>query len=682
MTVAAALRDLPEPPPMRRGMLALLDAALDATPPLPRAQREAWGSRFVTAWATLFAALITRGPVPLVLGWALLHRGIDTFDELLFSLGLSLSALGAVLLLRSLVLAALITILRLLRQRDLVRTVGRVTVLLDRLTALLVGAALALYWSLPFDALRNLGFSRFGAGGIQTFFVAGVMMVFGTVWALAPNLDLLLLPVSWLLTRLGRLRHVVRMSLVYPAHHRFRTGIGLSLFALVCFTMVVMACIAASATQSYDNVPQQASGYDIAGQPLFQPVGDINRLNAALAQNGTDSNIAAVSCATPLPLGILEPGAANARWSVYPVSQIQGAFLHGVGLPLVARASNFTSDAAVWQAVRNHPGDVVIDAAALGNQDAAALGIQLPPQVNSQQFIGPPIAAGLPGLSSLDAIDGRNPQTTNQTGLLSEFSAVAQNQEIFNEIVLHLDPIATQSGTIAPTPIWVSDLRGGATEKLTIVGIVQNVNGQRTGLFGSPATFAPVETGLPPFGNDYYYFKVKPGADARATSLQIGSALSNYGFETTVLQDVLLDINGPRVFISRVLVGLVGLTLLVGMAALAVTGSRAVVERRQQIGMLRALGFHRLHVQIGFLIESLLVGAAGTAIGLILGLILCRNVFAVDFFEPIQSGLTLVVPWNELAVICAASLLASTIAALLPAWQAGRVAPADALRYE
>ncbi|MBA3826362.1 MAG: FtsX-like permease family protein, partial [Ktedonobacterales bacterium] len=138
----------------------------------------------------------------------------------------------------------------------------------------------------------------------------------------------------------------------------------------------------------------------------------------------------------------------------------------------------------------------------------------------------------------------------------------------------------------------------------------------------------------------------------------------------------------PRVFISRVLVGLVGLTLLVGLAALAVTGSRAVVERRQQIGMLRALGFRRWHVQLVFLVESALIGIIGTVIGVLLGLALCRNVFAVNFFEPLQSGLVLIVPWGELTVICLAALGASLLAALLPAWQAGRVAPADALRYE
>jgi len=162
----------------------------------------------------------------------------------------------------------------------------------------------------------------------------------------------------------------------------------------------------------------------------------------------------------------------------------------------------------------------------------------------------------------------------------------------------------------------------------------------------------------------------------------IGSALLGYGVETTVIQDALQDVNAPKVFASRVLIGLVGLTLLIGLAALAVTGTRAVVERRQQIGMLRALGYHRGHVRTLFVLESLVVAGAGTGLGLMLGLILCRNVFAVSFFEEFQSGIALVVPWPALALICAAAIASALLAAVAPAAQASRVAPADALRYE
>ncbi|HEV2405130.1 MAG TPA: FtsX-like permease family protein, partial [Ktedonobacterales bacterium] len=689
MTVAAALRDLPEPPTPQPSFLALARAAL-ALPSRQSPTRAPRPQAVLAAWTALAWALVARGFAPVALGWWLVRRGRQSGDALFFSLGLSLLATGVALLLRWLYLALLATLLRVGHAPDRALRLVRANRLIGRFTAVLIGAALALYWSLPFDAVKRWGFARFSGNGVETFFIAGVMMVFGTVWALAPNLDLLLAPVSWLLGRLGRLRHITRVALIYPAHHRYRTGIGLSLFSLVCFTMVVMACIASSTTHSYDNIPAQASGYDVAGQPLFAPVGGVGPVTAALknGSSGTASALSAVSAATPLPLGILQSNAANARWQVYPTSEVSGAFLDGVGLPLAARASGYTSDAAVWQAVRDHPGDVVIDAGALSADDANALGVVAPPDLSPQQFIGPPIASGLPGLSSLEALNGASGQAGSlqqrQTALgpLAAFAAASQDPYILDQVTLRLNGVATGPGQIAPTALWAADLRGGKPERLTVVGIVDNSRGQRYGMFGSPQTFAPVEKGLAPFGNEYYYFKLKPGADAHAAALQIGSTLLNYGFETTVIQDILLDVNGPRVFISRVLVGLVGLTLLVGMAALAVTGSRAVVERRQQIGMLRALGFHRLHVQAIFLIESLLVGAFGTAIGLALGLVLCRNVFAVNFFASLQSNLTLVVPWPELWAICGASLLASTIASLLPAWQAGRVSPADALRYE
>ena len=676
MTVAAALRDLPEPPAPESSLLTLIRAVLSAG----RRFSEDPG-KMVRSLGALFYGLATYGVIPLAAGLFLLSRATVQYDLLLLSLGLSSVVIGVVLLLRSGALWILATLVSRREIASAPRIMLRATILADRLSAVLIGGLLALYWSLPFDALSSLGLPRWN-GGIQTFFVAGIMMVFGVVVALAPNLDILLAPLRWLVMHLGQ-RHIGRVALAYPGQHRFRTGIGLSLFSLVCFTMVVMATIAASTTKNFDNLPSQAAGYDVAGQALFAPIGGIGQLQEKIAGSGASGDIAATSAATPLPLGIIQPGVPNARWSVYPTSEIQGAFLNGLGLPLVARAQGFASDTAVWNAVRNHPGDVVIDSGALSYTDATALGLQPPPEVTVGQFLGPPIAAGLPGLSSLESISpdtGQGP--TQQAGDGPGPIPIELNQYSLREVTLRLRGIALGQGRISPTTVWVSDERGGVATKLTIVGIVDNPNGQIYGLMGTSATFAPTEKGLAPFGNDYYYFKLKPGVDPQQAAFALGSTLLNYGFETTVIQDVLLDVNGTRVFISRILVGLVGLTLLVGMAALAVTGSRSVVERRQQIGMLRALGFRRMHVQAIFLFESLLVGVIGMMIGLVLGLILCRNVFAVNFFASYQSGLSLVIPWPELIAICLAALAASLIAALLPAIQAGLVTPADALRYE
>jgi putative ABC transport system permease protein len=148
-----------------------------------------------------------------------------------------------------------------------------------------------------------------------------------------------------------------------------------------------------------------------------------------------------------------------------------------------------------------------------------------------------------------------------------------------------------------------------------------------------------------------------------------------------VLADEIWALRGPRILLSDVLLGVVGLTLLLGVAALAITGTRAVIERRQQIGMLRALGCKRRLIQGAFLCESLIVGIVGSLSGVVLGLILSNNIFMVNFFEQFHTGLTFAIPWSELGLIVAIALVFSLLASLLPAWQAGRVTPTEALRY-
>jgi len=680
MTVAAALRDLPEPPKPNPGLITRARQAF-AGIQHPSSAPGTTLTETAEAWLRVLEGAVTTGVIPLIGGVAPLTLGIVRHDGLLFALGLSIAAVGLVLLLRMRLLTAMARRAKNTDPASAARQAAQATILADRLATLVLGGGLALYWSLPFDTTQRLGLPHFN-GGVPLIFVAGMMMVFGVVIALAPNLDLLLPFASRLLGGIRGLRHITAVALVYPALHRFRTGIGIALFSLVCFTLVVMACIAASVTSSYGDVRQMAAGYDISGQPLFRPVGGSDALRRVLSERSptTLGGISAISSTTPVPLGVLQPGSLNAGWRVYPASQIDGAFLDGIGLPLAARAQGYASDAAVWQAVKTHPGNVVIDASALSSQDADTLGLSPAAPVSAVQFLGPPIAAGLPGLSNVEAL--KHPTSASTQGAFSAIGVFASDPSLVRTYRVQLRDIALGSGVIAPTTLWVGDMRSTTVSKVTVIGIIDNTHAPIYGMLGSPATFAPIEQGLKPFGNEYYYFKVNSNVEPQSEARALGSALLDRGFETTDLHDLLLDINGPRIFLSRVLVGLVGLTLLVGMAALAVTGSRAVVERRQQIGMLRAIGFRRLHIQIMFFIESLLVGVISAGVGLGLGLLLCRNVFAVNFFAAFTTDLTFVAPWGELAIICGAAIAAAVLAALLPAWQAGRIAPADALRYE
>src|SRR5438046_9342713 len=74
-----------------------------------------------------------------------------------------------------------------------------------------------------------------------------------------------------------------------------------------------------------------------------------------------------------------------------------------------------------------------------------------------------------------------------------------------------------------------------------------------------------------------------------------------------------------------------GIGLLVGIAGLAVITLRAVVERRTQIGALRAIGFTRRMVLYVFLLEIALIEVLGVGIGVALGIVFAYMDYLVCF---------------------------------------------------
>ena len=83
-----------------------------------------------------------------------------------------------------------------------------------------------------------------------------------------------------------------------------------------------------------------------------------------------------------------------------------------------------------------------------------------------------------------------------------------------------------------------------------------------------------------------------------------------------------------------------GLGLLVGVAALGVVSARAVVEHRQQIGVLRAMGFRRGAVQGALLLESSCVAFTAIVVGSVLGLILAANIVHDQSRQPSWSHMS------------------------------------------
>jgi putative ABC transport system permease protein len=179
-----------------------------------------------------------------------------------------------------------------------------------------------------------------------------------------------------------------------------------------------------------------------------------------------------------------------------------------------------------------------------------------------------------------------------------------------------------------------------------------------------------------------HLFKTAPGVDPKIAARTLESAFVGSGMQADALKDTLHDLVAANVTINRLVMGFMGLGLIVGVAALGVISARAVVERRQHIGVLRAIGFRKRMVQLIFLLESSFVALTAIVVGTGLGLIVAHQVISDSQSTPSWRNLTFDVPWWNLGVIFLAVYLVALATTWLPALRASRIYPAEALRYQ
>lgn len=127
--------------------------------------------------------------------------------------------------------------------------------------------------------------------------------------------------------------------------------------------------------------------------------------------------------------------------------------------------------------------------------------------------------------------------------------------------------------------------------------------------------------------------------------------------------------------VTALMYGLSGLALFVGMIGITNTTLVAVLERRGEIGVRRALGARRHHVAAQFLTESAILGVAGGVLGACAGIVAVVAIATSrDWTTTLDPLLTLPAP--------AFGLVAGLLAGLQPAWRASRISPATALRSQ
>ena len=126
------------------------------------------------------------------------------------------------------------------------------------------------------------------------------------------------------------------------------------------------------------------------------------------------------------------------------------------------------------------------------------------------------------------------------------------------------------------------------------------------------------------------------------------------------------------------------ISLLVGAVGIANTMFTTVLEKTKEIGIMKAIGARNHDILMIFILNAALIGLVGGLLGIIFGTFLSGLLPSLMGTSlPLgRGGLTTIVSLNSVLMALSVSVTAGIIAGIIPAYQASRLKPVDALRYE
>ncbi len=262
------------------------------------------------------------------------------------------------------------------------------------------------------------------------------------------------------------------------------------------------------------------------------------------------------------------------------------------------------------------------------------------------------------------------------TGSASAFSGAAAGETLLPETAVTLRSFNSDSFTSGPS----SDEQAAVEREIQIIGVIAEATTLAgDGILVNRSAYEAASGA--PFAPDNWYIKVSDGAEVHEVAQAVERSFLSSGLNASIMAESFAQGQALTRGILQLFQGFMALGLLVGIAALGVISSRTVVERRQQIGMLRAIGFQPNMVALSFLLESSFIALTGMVIGVAAGVVLGQAMIQ-QFFDVLADGRTFATPWPQLILVVLLAYGLSLLATILPAYQAARIYPAEALRYE
>ena len=151
---------------------------------------------------------------------------------------------------------------------------------------------------------------------------------------------------------------------------------------------------------------------------------------------------------------------------------------------------------------------------------------------------------------------------------------------------------------------------------------------------------------------------------------------------TDMMQVVISSVTQIVDIISYILIAFVAISLIVSSLMIGIITYISVLERRKEIGILRAVGASRRNIKQVFNAETVLVGAMSGIIGVGISELFIAIINAIIHMVAEESGMSAYLPVSYMLILIGLSMLLTLIGGLIPSAKAAKEDPVKALRSE
>ncbi len=518
----------------------------------------------------------------------------------------------------------------------------------NRISYTIVGLAILVLWATPSRFYEKLTGEL--SGDIEMFVLAGVWMVAAAVWVVMYNSDIVVRALQSTLGKFQVLRPILKPAVAYAVANRFRTGLTVSMFALVIFVMMAFSILNSSFNTLISAPELITGGFDIRAE--INPELPIEDIESAIRESA-ELDIADFTLITGMSdefTGARQTDSSESRFLDLSVRGAEADYFNATQLRIQA------ADPAYL------PSGVSLD-----DQNAVSSGIW-------QALAENPSLAVITEEHVPGAGFGGGPQTFDDPLQLEDATIEADGSFVSKKIEIVMPDASDLSSSVERTVIAVADSNADSLENSGDGGPAAGF----IGIYTRHDIFDELMPEQPPY--TIYKMKLTSGADAARVAGSLETLFLDHSMlAIDTVDEVEVAISQNEQF-SLLFQGFMGLGLIVGVASLGVLSMRAVNERRVQIAIMRAIGYRARMIRAGFIMESIFITLIGIGLGVGLGALISWS-FLDDIRDQAQ-GLEFTVPWASVSVILVVTIIAALITTYLPARQASQIYPAEALKYE